>query len=405
MWFARFARFLLRQLRRTVSVDLSGLAAAERERARLAARGITDPTVQRYLAWRGSVCLVAGLLAFPHAVSYALTSLEVYTSEPSIWSAVGLLAGVGRVVAAFALPAAGLAGALFWARPRVSHPVLLAGWLTSFLLPILVSFVPPHALFDLDALNDPSQGNVLRVDMSDDGDVWVNLQIGALPRPALELVLDAAGGLFYGLLLLPAVLSLLPGTVQACLRVKFLMPHSVVPGWFLVAAAPAQTLLLLVAFVTVVHWVDRPLLVTGLALMLAAPLVYLANTRLFVQALPSGHEIRKLRLTRLAFAAASGVGLVLVAFDLERLEIPWEDRVIRLVGLDPDTSLIQPWDLLVFVVEYLGRALLLTVVVADLLLRINLSVWRQTRALAGHEGEGGYPALMDNLAAALDRPQ
>jgi hypothetical protein len=311
-----------------------------------------------------------------------------------------VFAGVVRVVAAFALPAAGLAGALLWARPRVSQPILLAGWLTSLLLPVLVSFIPPHALFDLDDL-DPRQRTALTVDVSDDGDVRVNLELGALPRPVLELVLDAVGGLVYGLLLLPAVLSLLPGLVQACLRVKFLMPRSVIPGWFLVAAAPAQTLLLLIAFVTVVHWLDRPLLVTGLALLLAAPLVYLANTRLFVQALPTPHEVRKLRLARLAFAAASGLGLALLAFDLERLEIPWEDRALRLVGLDPDTSLIQPWDLFVFVVEYLGRALLLTVLAADLMLRINLAVWRQTKLLVEGEGEDGYPGMMDGFGTAL----
>jgi hypothetical protein len=403
MWFVRVGRFVLRQLRRTVSVDLSGLAVTERERARLAARSVTDPTVQRYLAWRGSACLVAGLLAFPHAVSYALTSLDVYNSLPGLWSGTGVLAGIVRIVAAFALPAAGLAGALLWARPRLSQPVLLAGWLTSFLLPVLVSFIPPHALFNLDD-PDPQQRNELLLDVSDDGEVRLNLEVGGVPRPVLELILDTVGGLVYGLLLLPAVLSLLPGLVQACLRVKFLVPRSVIPGWFLVAAAPAQTLLLLVAFVTVVHWLDRPLLVAGLALLLAAPLVYLANTRLFVQALPTPREVRKLRLTRLAFAAASGLGLALLAFDLERLEIPWEDRVIRLVGLDPDTSLIQPWDLLVFVVEYLGRALLLTVLVADLLLRINLSIWRQTKCLVEGDGEDGYPALMDRFGAALGGP-
>jgi hypothetical protein len=327
----------------------------------------------------------------------------VYNSLPGLWSGTGVLAGIVRIVAAFALPAAGLAGAFLWARPRVSQPVLLAGWLTSFLLPVLVSFIPPHALFNLDD-PDPQQRNELLLDVSDDGEVRLNLEVGGVPRPVLELILDTVGGLVYGLLLLPAVLSLLPGLVQACLRVKFLVPRSVIPGWFLVAAAPAQTLLLLVAFVTVVHWLDRPLLVAGLALLLAAPLVYLANTRLFVQALPTPREVRKLRLTRLAFAAASGLGLALLAFDLERLEIPWEDRVIRLVGLDPDTSLIQPWDLLVFVVEYLGRALLLTVLVADLLLRINLSIWRQTKCLVEGDGEDGYPALMDRFGAALGGP-
>jgi hypothetical protein len=48
-----------------------------------------------------------------------------------------------------------------------------------------------------------------------------------------------------------AVLSLIPGVQKACLRVKGLLPQSVLPGWFVVVASTLYGLFLLVIFVAV----------------------------------------------------------------------------------------------------------------------------------------------------------
>jgi hypothetical protein len=49
-------------------------------------------------------------------------------------------------------------------------------------------------------------------------------------------------------LLLPAVLSLVPGLVKGCLLVNTLVPQSLLPGWLIVMAAPLYGLFLLAIF-------------------------------------------------------------------------------------------------------------------------------------------------------------
>ena len=47
------------------------------------------------------------------------------------------------------------------------------------------------------------------------------------------------------------LLALVPGLLRGCLRIKSLLPESVLPGWFLAAAAPMQILVLLAALLGV----------------------------------------------------------------------------------------------------------------------------------------------------------
>ncbi len=52
-----------------------------------------------------------------------------------------------------------------------------------------------------------------------------------------------------------------------------------------------------------------------------------------------------------------------------------------LIGTDPQTSAIRPWDpnLLQFPIEYIVRSLFTTVLVADLFMMMNLALWKHTK--------------------------
>jgi hypothetical protein len=75
----------------------------------------------------------------------------------------------------------------------------------------------------------------------------------------------------------------------------------------------------------------------------------------------------------------------------------WQALGLRLVGLEPGTSLLRPWEVARYALDFLGRSLFVTVLGADLLLRATLSAWRHQREFlrAGRAEE--YDGLMEEL--------
>ena len=57
----------------------------------------------------------------------------------------------------------------------------------------------------------------------------------------------------------------------------------------------------------------------------------------------------------------------------------WEVFGLRLVGLEPKSSLFRPWQVVRCFLDFWGRALFVTVLDAALL-RATVSAWRQQRA-------------------------
>ena len=71
----------------------------------------------------------------------------------------------------------------------------------------------------------------------------------AKQKEAESMAYGIAYGAEYLITLLPTVFSLVPGIQRSCLRVKTLLPQSILPGWFLVAACPFYAMVMLVIFV------------------------------------------------------------------------------------------------------------------------------------------------------------
>ena len=207
------------------------------------------------------------------------------------------------------------------------------------------------------------------------------------------MVEGLAWGNYYLFVLSPAVLALVPGMLRACLRIKRLLPESVLPGWFLVAAAPFNSLLVLVTVVALAQVAPSPLLVAGMLLWLAAPLAYLARARAFTRPLCSPEDLRGL-----AGAQVVAWGLILAAsVCLIAYAASWQAFGLRLVGLRPTTSLLRPWELARYFLDFLGRSLFVTVLGADLLLRATLSAWRHQREFLQSDRAKVYNRLMEKL--------
>jgi hypothetical protein len=348
-----------------------------------------DVVLQRHLAWRRSVLvLVIALTALTATIDTATrlvggpqTSFNfVLRLDPAEGTAqqtwFGDLGDLLWLLSFYAMPAAALLALLLWTRPRASRAVLLAGWCASFLVPVAIALTP-WSWWTVEP--PPPTTNAAR-----------------LARQYERMVEGLAWANYYVLVLSPAVLALVPGLLRACVRVKRLLPESILPGWFLVAAAPFNSLLVLVTVVALAQVAPSPLLVAGMLLWLAAPLAYLARARTFTRPLCSPEDLRGLEHVQVvawALIVASSVCLVAYATS-------WQAFGLRLVGLQPRTSLVRPWEVVRYFLDFLGRSMFVTVLGADLLLRATLSAWRQQREFLHADPAKDYNRLMEKLEAS-----
>jgi hypothetical protein len=297
------------------------------------------------------------------------------------------------------MPVSAFAAAHFWDRLKWSHRLLLVGWGLAFLPPFLLALVPMDWWFELTGTPEEQAGQ----------------------RFGLAL-LDILQGLYFYCTLMPAAVSLLPGLIRACLRVKTLLPAAIVPGWFLVAGAPFSLLLWLVALIALNHLAGDPLLILGVLLWIGTPMLYVGRADLFVRPLRAGD------CGPIGWLQGVAQGLILLAFALlVAYGLTKQVFGLRIVGLEAETSLVWLWqnyqeehldlnhivsrarsvfwlgdlDLFQLVLEYGSRSLFLTVVFADLLVRMNLSVWRYEQQFGGTTAAAAYDRTMTTMDHVL----
>jgi hypothetical protein len=365
------------------------LLAGHRDLRREPSAGFVLPG---FLAWRRSMLVLVLLFTVLIGVIDAATKLVggprhsitillklEPESVPVEQTLFGDLADLVWLLSFYAMPVSALLAAVFWARPRMSRSILLAGWIASFLVPVAIALTP----WSWWTIEPPSPATIE----------------ARLARQYERVAAGVFWGYYYVAVLSPAVLALVPGVMRACIRVKMMLPEADLPGWFLIAAAPFNGLLVLVTFVALAQVAPSPLLLVGMLLWLAAPLVYLARARLYTLHLTSADELRTLRYVQtLAWAVALGSAACLIAY-----AAMWEVFGLRLVGLEPKSSLFRPWQVVRYFLDFSGRALFVTVIGADLLLQATLSAWRHQRAFMATPAAEEYDRLVGKLEEALVR--
>jgi hypothetical protein len=348
--------------------------------------------LSRFLAWRRNL-LVLVLLCTALTAALDTATRLVEGPQPSFTLLLRLdpegapveqtwfgdLADLVWLLSFYAMPASALLAVVFWARPRASRSILLAGWIASFVVPVAIALTPWG---------------------------WWNVEPPPPATPQARLARQyeriAAGlawGYYYVAVLSPAVLSLVPAVLRACIRVKSLLPEAALPGWLLVAAAPFNGLLVLVTFVALAQVAPSPLLLAGMLLWLAAPLVYLARAGAYIRPLSTAVELKGLgRVQALAWLLALGSAACLIVYAATR-----EAFGLRLVGLEAKSSLLRPWHVVRYVLDFTGRALFMTVLGADLLLAATLAAWRHERVFRATPAAEAHDRRMEELQKALVR--
>jgi hypothetical protein len=359
---------------RSLSWNLRSLAVQPDEEARLIANGVDEADARRYLVWRRSVLLI---VALPMLVSALLATLGWAGRDRSSFSDLGGLLEIVQLAALYALPVTAWLAARAWDRHKRSRNILLRGWLVAFLTPLVLALIPFAWRFDLsnvDPTQDPTQ--------------VANMMSG----------FGLIGAIVAYVTLMPAVLSLIPGVLRGCLRIKALIPESILPGLFLIAAAPLYILFFLVIFTTINQVAGNLVLILAVLALLMSPLLYLLNAGTFTRPLRTPEEVAKVGQVQATSMIILGIGLGLLVVYAFTATIFGKS----LVGLDEATSLMRPWSPSLFQLplEYFVRSLFTTVLVADLFMQMNLSLWRHTQAFSVSPEAQSYDRLMTEIEEA-----
>ena len=364
-------------LRRAGTTDPGKVKPEPAEDAALTRSGVMDATSRKLAAWRRSMLFVA---AVPCAFAALFGLIDVIAMEKvdkEFYSVFGLFLFYVRALAVFALPVAAVFAALSYDRLAVSMKWVLVGGLISFAVPIAIAFVPTEWLIELKTSGSEKVA-----------DVEARRMFGGM-RVGIE---------FY-LLLVPTVFSLLPAVSRACVRLKLLLPESLVPGWGLVVSTPLFVLLTLSTFVLLYHMAGNALLLLGLVCWVGAPLLYLLKFNLLTRPVTEPADRDALSKVSLVVLGTMLLGILFLTIFLFTAKV----GTGTILGFDEDKSIIRPWslDLHKLWIEYLGRSLFLTVFFADLLLKVSLSVWKEERAFAGSPASSSFDRTMSGLDAAV----
>ncbi len=421
---------------RAFNSKVKDMVITPEEKAGLEAEGISDPIIQRYLLWRkASICMVIVATALSALVSTYSTYMEdedkpdvleslsemvlkkieaavpaakalglssdtidaaKAAAAPAVDAAKAAAAGddekkdkgdkedeaekkgaeplgnkiddAVHLVALYLMPIAALVVLSLKNRFRLAFRVMAGAFLVSFFLPMLTDMLP-----------------------------WSLWETPKPPSNPLEMVKDKAEGLMEAATvlaaLLPTVLSLIPGVQKACLRVKGLLPLSSLPGWFVVVASTLYGLFLLVIFVAVDQATTEPAILISLGLLALASLFYGFRAGVVTKPLLTEQDFKRMKGLSLTVALITALaGLILVAF-----LVSTDVMGIHLVGFDAKKSLMSPIDLVATGLEIIGRSMFVSVVGAELMMRLNLMSWTQNREVAAYESVGTYDGAMEQM--------
>jgi hypothetical protein len=361
-------------LKRAFNWNLQAIPVEPDEEAKLLANGVDEPDAQRYLVWRRSVLFVVVL---PTLLAAILKTISLMTGGFAGWSGTGILIMLAELVPLYVIAVTAWFAAKCWDQHRRSRTVLTRGWLVAFLTPLLLALIPFGWRVDTSTLSitDMAQFNT-----------------GA----------SLLGALLVYVTLMPAVLSLIPGVLRACLRIKALIPEAILPGLFLVAATPLYIFLFLVIFTTINQAAGNLVLILGVIALVGAPMLYIANARTFTRPLRTPEDVARIGSVQKLVLTIMSLGVALIVTYAFTAEIFGRS----LIGTDPQTSAIRPWDthLIQFPIEYIVRSLFTTVLVADLFMNMNLQLWKHTKEFQDSPDAEAYDRLMNEIEEAGAAP-
>jgi hypothetical protein len=306
--------------KRAVSGDLETLPVADAERSELAAAGVTGETAQRYLVWRRSVLWVA---LVPLVVSGLALSIDSMVNTFEHLNGLGVLVEIFRILTLLALPAAAAFAALKWNQHSLSTRIATFGFLVAFGVPLLIQFIPPS---------------------------WISKSENSSPLMVVLFV---------------SLLSIPPGLVRGGLRVRTLLPESVITGMLVVGASLMLSLFFFGSLHDIATFFGTKFLgVVFILCIVLAPLCYVIGAKTFLLPIATPAD-------RKAVATWQWVsyGLCTVAALTGILQLVMTVSESRSMGF------YYIWTPFVLFLDFLGRSLFVSVVAAQFVLWLGRAAY------------------------------
>ncbi len=346
---------------RAFGLDMQLVRPLRDEQRTLERAGIKDETGQRYAVWRRSVMMMSLFPCFLAALFFLIEGCFDNSSIPLGNKGLGPFATILlilEVLARLAMPTLVLIAFLYYQNPGKSLMFLALGWLIGYFVPILTMLVPSD---------------------------WY----------AEQSPLGPILGLWFFLTFSPALITLLPALIRAGLRVKHLLPESVLPGWTILGGVMLNIVIGLAVFVFVYQSLSNLVFAFGTLIFLGAPALYLLRADLLIRPLTNPKQLRPLGNLRMYVLIAAYVG---VLFILVYMLISKVVMGAYLLGFS-NGDMFRPWSLSLhrFWLDCMGRTMLTMVLFADLLMRVNLSLWRQERDFYRTDKAAKYDATMSAI--------
>jgi hypothetical protein len=351
----------------------------------------THEALRSYYVWRRSTLMVAipfifigmifGLMDLFHQLRDA--------HDANIYNGFGKLLILIQNIDSVFLFAGVVAGYVWWPQFKKSIQAVRIAFLVSFVLPLIPALFP--------------------LELSLNRQTVITLDEANYDLFGLKVVLS----LSYMLSLLPVIISFPGGLLRAALRIRWLLPESMLSGWILVISAPFYSLLLCITLIIVLQVAGNILLFFGTVMVVLAPWVYVIRGRVFVHLWTEEKKKQVLLAQRIsgivtlvgyvliiifAFTGnVSGVGFVGKTKSSTDGDDRYDDDSTS--SNDGTTYLLNYTQAFRIFIETIGRLFITTLMFCDALLRMNLESWQdhETSRLKNEDEIGQrYKAFTDS---------
>lgn len=305
------------------------IRVSPREQAALQTAGVTDPPVQRLLVWRRTV-LVVILPLLVVACVLALVDVVQLMSGDSLEAE--YQTGFGTVIAwlppvtLLALPLGAVIAVARWTDTHRSSRLLISSWVVATVTPLVTALFPLEWSWDFDTMGEDDARLQNRTLLEWLGHSPQDAE-AILDDPAVQTELQQdiatmttgnaiAAGMFsavtFTVVLLPVIVGLVNGVLRGARRTKTTFPSAIVPGWFVVIAAPFYSIVLCTMFAIISPLLGDGSLTVGILLLALAPLANLLFMRKFTRPMPRAEAGPVFFRSTLISFALSFVGVALV---------------------------------------------------------------------------------------------
>ncbi|KAK1740095.1 hypothetical protein QTG54_009045 [Skeletonema marinoi] len=239
--------------------------------------------MQSYLVWRRSSMLVSLPIMFYATLSGFLEMNRFREEEYDVLKEYGLASVVTFIYAVPSIADAvlflGAIGAhTRWHEWHYTSRVLKYGWLVSTLLPLIPVFVP-FGVFVSKTYKD----KVFEECRQGQGffDDYIVSSCDDFFQGTIS-TLKMTMAFYYGIKILPLILTFPSSCVRAALRIRGLIPDSSFSSWMISIAAPFQSMLILVSLIFLIQMAGNVCLVIAALLLCLSPWMYVIRLNLYV---------------------------------------------------------------------------------------------------------------------------